>query len=80
MHNDISANNILVDRATGEVRIADLSSATEHVCAGAKACPELKELSWLDTSSSSATEDVRESAYALDGGALSPPVRSRDRC
>ncbi|BGO88765.1 hypothetical protein NBRC10512_006905 [Rhodotorula toruloides] len=67
MHNDISANNILVDRATGEVRIADLSSATEHVCAGAKACPELKELSWLDTSSSSATEDVRESAYALDG-------------
>ncbi|KAJ8296603.1 hypothetical protein OF846_000955 [Rhodotorula toruloides] len=76
MHNDISANNILVDRATGEVRIADLSSATEHVCAGAKACPELKELSWLDTSSSSATEDVRESAYALDGASPSSTART----
>ncbi|GAA6048545.1 hypothetical protein NBRC10513_000635 [Rhodotorula toruloides] len=47
MHNDLSANNILVDYKTDEVRVIDLNYATEHVCPGPKICPELKELSWL---------------------------------
>jgi tRNA A-37 threonylcarbamoyl transferase component Bud32 len=47
VHNNICPDNILVDAATGDLRIIDLALATEHVCPGPEACPELQELSWL---------------------------------